>query len=229
MKKVLVIVVTHNGMRWLERCLSSVPEVDVYVQFSRWGLTVSLTHMYYFNGRFFNFAQKDFYGGGNSNNTELHLQYRVSDELPLSVDWYTHIASEDGYIVDENGDFAGRTLAEGTDSKNYTIRRAYSSYLQIGYDFRLPYDITIPVRIGMTPWRSRYTQYERRAAVNCIAVSIEKKFSLDICSINIFARAMLNPDRISKSNVWVKISERDWHRNEYNSHLMGNIGIGVWF
>ena len=31
MKKVLVIVVTHNGMRWLERCLSSVPEVDVYV------------------------------------------------------------------------------------------------------------------------------------------------------------------------------------------------------
>ena len=31
MKKVLVIVVTHNGMRWLERCLSSVALADVYV------------------------------------------------------------------------------------------------------------------------------------------------------------------------------------------------------
>ena len=32
MKKVLVIVVTYNGMKWLERCLSSVAgEADVYV------------------------------------------------------------------------------------------------------------------------------------------------------------------------------------------------------
>lgn len=31
MRKVLVIVVTHNGMHWLERCLSSVAKVDVYV------------------------------------------------------------------------------------------------------------------------------------------------------------------------------------------------------
>ena len=32
MKRVLVIVVTHNGMRWLERCLSSVAgDADLYV------------------------------------------------------------------------------------------------------------------------------------------------------------------------------------------------------
>ena len=31
MRKVLVIVVTHNGMRWLESCLSSVAKEDVYV------------------------------------------------------------------------------------------------------------------------------------------------------------------------------------------------------
>ncbi len=31
MKKVLVIVVTHNGMHWLESCLSSVAKEDVYV------------------------------------------------------------------------------------------------------------------------------------------------------------------------------------------------------
>lgn len=32
MKRVLVIVVTYNGMRWLERCLGSVPPwADVYV------------------------------------------------------------------------------------------------------------------------------------------------------------------------------------------------------
>ena len=31
MRKVLVIVVTHNGMHWLERCLSSVAMTDVYV------------------------------------------------------------------------------------------------------------------------------------------------------------------------------------------------------
>lgn len=31
MKKVLVIVVTHNGMHWLERCLSSVEGKDLYV------------------------------------------------------------------------------------------------------------------------------------------------------------------------------------------------------
>jgi len=31
MKKVLVIIVSHNGMNWLERCLSSVATRDVYV------------------------------------------------------------------------------------------------------------------------------------------------------------------------------------------------------
>lgn len=31
MKRVLVIVVTHNGMRWLERCLSSVAGEDLYI------------------------------------------------------------------------------------------------------------------------------------------------------------------------------------------------------
>ena len=31
MKRVLVIIVTYNGMRWLERCLGSVQDADVFV------------------------------------------------------------------------------------------------------------------------------------------------------------------------------------------------------
>ncbi|MBQ9706141.1 MAG: hypothetical protein IJV55_08170 [Paludibacteraceae bacterium] len=206
------------------------PEVDVYIGFSRCGFTLELTHMHYFDGTpFFRFSQRDLYGGGNANNTELHFQWRVSDRLPLSLDWYTHIGSEDGYVVDADGNYVGLFPPEGVPADGMTVRRAFSSYLQLGYDFALPYDITIPVRVGMTPWKSRYTRYEGGATVNCISVSLEKVFRLGFGRINIFGRAMLNPDRISKNNVFVPLDGRDWHINDKNPHLVGTIGLGMWF
>lgn len=206
------------------------PEIDTYIRFSRWGLTINLIHMHYFDGsKFFDFKQKNIYGKGNSNNTELHIMYRVSDRLPLSFEWYTHIGSEDGFVVDESDNFVARQLQAGASTDGLRIKRAFSTYIQLGYDFQLPHGILLPVRLGMTPWRSRYTQYEKSFAVCCISLSLEKTFDLKVCRLNIFGRAMLNPDRINSENVIVRISQRNWHNNQTNSHLNGTLGIGVWF
>ena len=206
------------------------PEVDFYIGFSRWGLTIELTHMHYFGGnKFFDFSQKDIYGGGNTNNTELHLKYRISDRLPISIDWYTHIGSEDGFVVDMSDNFVAKQLHTGESAEGLRVKRAFSSYFQLGYDINLPLGILLPVKIGMTPWRSRYTQYEKSFAVCMISIGLEKSFDLGICKINVFGKAMLNPDRIKSDNVIVKISERDLRYNDKNSHLVGTIGMGVWF
>ena len=204
------------------------PEVDVYLRFSRWGFTIDLVHMHYFNSKFFDFSQKSIYGKGNANNTELHLSYRISDKIPFIVEWYTHIGSEDGYVVDQQGNFLCKALSEGADPTGKSVKRAFSSYLQLGYDFALPYDITIPIRLGMTPWRSRYTQYEGTFAVCCISASIEKVFRFEHFNLKIFGRAMFNPDRVNKDNIIVNLWQRNWQVNQYNSHLNGTLGVGIW-
>ena len=206
------------------------PEMDTYISFSRWGLLLKVTHMHYFNGsRFFDFRQKDIYGGGNSNNTELTIGYRVSDKLPLSIEWNTHIGSEDGYVVDQTDNFVKRQLDPTDNAQGLRVKRAFSTYIQIGYDFTLPYQIELPVKLGMTPWRSRYTHYEGSFAVCMISLGLRRDFDLNICKLNVFGTVTLNPNRINQDNLIVRISERDFTDNRTSSHLCGMIGMGVWF
>lgn len=181
------------------------PEVDVSVGFSRWGFKLFVIHMCYFDGTgFFDF--KNAAPGQAGNTTELRAGYKVSSKLPLSILWCTRFTSRDGYIAEDG-----------------TLQRAWSSYLELGYDFALPYDMTLMARVGMTPWKSLYTGYEGDFALNNIALTLRKDWSLSAhCGLHLSADIMLNPWRITRENIRWSAS------NPYDQRLNANISCGIY-
>ena len=164
------------------------PEVDMTLGFSRWGLTVMFMHMYYFdrytngkNSRYFdfnNYSSPQHEGGITQ---EWRVKYRVSDALPISVLWCTRTWGRDGYY-------------ELNKLGKPELKRAYSSYLELGYDFYLPKDLTLEARIGMTPWKSMYTWYTSDFAVCNVSAKLNWHKDLsDHCMMTAFANLMLNP------------------------------------
>lgn len=181
------------------------PEVDVSIGFSRWGFKLFVIHMCYFDGTgFFDF--KNAAPGQAGNTTELRAGYKVSSKLPLSILWCTRFTSRDGYLAEDG-----------------TLQRAWSSYLELGYDFALPYDMTLMARVGMTPWKSLYTGYEGDFAVNNIALTLRKDWSLSAhCGLHLSADIMLNPWRITRENIQWSAS------NPYDQRLNANISCGIY-
>ena len=182
-----------------------LPEVDISVGFSRWGFRLFVIHMCYFDGTgLFDFKQAA--PGQPGNTTELRAGYKVSSKLPLSILWCTRFTSRDGYLLDDG-----------------TVKRAWSSYLELGYDFALPYDMTLSARLGMTPWKSLYTGYQGDFAVNNIALTLRKDWSLSAhCGLHLSADLMLNPWRISRENIRWSATEPGEQR------LNANISCGVY-
>lgn len=182
-----------------------LPEVDISVGFSRWGFRLFIIHMCYFDGTgLFDFKQAA--PGQPGNTTELRAGYKVSSKLPLSILWCTRFTSRDGYLLDDG-----------------TVKRAWSSYLELGYDFALPYDMTLSARLGMTPWKSLYTGYQGDFAVNNIALTLRKDWSLSAhCGLHLSADLMLNPWRISRENIRWSATEPGEQR------LNANISCGVY-
>ena len=178
------------------------PEVDFSIGFSRWGLNIYFIHMYYFDyytdgkmSRFFDFGN---HGPGEGGTTsEWRISYRVSDNLPLSILLCTRTFGRDGYY--QNGE----------------LKRAYSSYIELGYDFKLPYDLCLAARLGMTPWTSCYTGFQGTFAVCNISARLNWTYELsshwNVCP---FAHLMLNPYDLS----------HDACINGKNNPVLWNIG-----
>ncbi|MBQ7191762.1 MAG: hypothetical protein IJS00_02710 [Paludibacteraceae bacterium] len=183
------------------------PEVDMTIGFSRWGLTVMFMHMYYFdryknfdgslggNSRYFDFSNAA-PGGGITQ--EWRIKYRVSDALPISILWCTRTWGRDGYMV--NGDDTQISIDEYNAMSDpdsiaavHTVR-AYSSYLELGYDIALPRNLVLEARVGMTPWKSMYTGYTADFAVCNVSAKLNwhKEIS-EHCLMTAFANLMLNP------------------------------------
>lgn len=187
------------------------PEIDVTLEFSRWGLTLGITHLFYFDGSgYFNFKEID--PELNSTQTEVHAGFDLSElceKAPLHIDWYTQILGGDGYMKDGQ------------------MKRAYSTYFEVGWNQSLPLDFSLDVTVGMTPWKSLYTFYDGNFAVNNVSLKLNKAFNVkDIVEFDIFAQGMVNTYNIDKSNLIVKIVDRD---ETLYSHLNGLIGLGIWF
>lgn len=192
------------------------PEVDVSIGFSRWGLDIKYMHMYYFdnysNGNmthFFDFKDPEDGVGGVTG--EWRIRYQVSSKLPLSILLCTRTWGRDGYFVEHE---------DGTRTR----KRAYSSYIELGYDFRLPWELTLAARVGMTPWKSTYTGYQGDFAIVNVNAKLIRSWDIaDRCRMNVFAELMLNPYDISRSS-WDK---------EYTSVAGGrqclwNVGCGFY-
>ena len=185
-----------------------MPEVDLTASLQIFGLTLGATHYYYFGGTPFWSGLED--EGGSQ--TEVQIGYHFGSFTPAQFyfNWYTMVAGNDvWYDADDRA------------------HRAWSTYIELGYQFEFPYDITLDLQLGMTPWRSTYTNYEGKFAVNNISARIGKTWNVgDVCDIELFALGSINTYKINKFNCFV------WEAGDYKLYqqrLNGTIGLGFWF
>ncbi len=184
------------------------PELDVYLSYSKYGITFTLMEMYYFDryadgtpSLFFDYSNHEPGGGGVT--TELRLKYRVSDRLPLSLLWCTRFSGRDGYYV---------TMPAASSESDKQLKRAYSTYIELGYDFSLPWDLTLATRLGITPWKSLYTGFEGNFAVVNTEAKLTRSWQVaNHLQVNGLIDVVVNPYSAKTSKV------------------LWNIGFGIQF
>lgn len=189
-----------------------IPELDVILSYSFYGATIGFTHYYYCDGgNFFSWESAESLAeSGNGSQTEINVGYTLKDlvDVDFFINWNTFIAGND--------------LNENEDG---TVKRAYSSYFELGYNHDLPLGFTLGGVVGMSPWKSDYYMNDGFAVVN-IGLSLNKEWETDVCTIDLYAQGSLNPDGINKENTYIK-DAGDFKL--YNQKLNGLIGLGIWF
>lgn len=186
------------------------PEVDIIFGFARWGLDASVMYVYNFNRPFFDFENHP--DGGNG--LEVRLRYTVSSKLPLSFLWATRVAASDGYL----------RPSETIPGREDTVR-AYSSYAELSYTQPLPYRMSVYVAVGITPWKSFYTGYQRGFAVQNVEVRFRKDWEVtNRCGMMLQGTLSINPSALAadrNSYQWDPLSPSGQSVN-------ANISFGVY-
>ena len=196
-----------------------VPEMDIMINFNVGGLILGATHYYYFGGTpFFSKLEDD---GGSQ--TEVMVGLRFGDFCKakgLYIDYHMMVAGNDVYYKNTYN-----KEGELIDSK---AKRAWSTYIEAGYEAEFEHDITLAIALGFTPWRSLYTDYEGKFAVNNISLRFGKTWNVaEIVDIELFALGSINTWEINKDNCFA------WTAGDYKlgaaQRLNGTIGLGFWF
>ena len=187
------------------------PEVDLMIGFSRWGLNINYLHCFYFDQysdgtptRFFDF--KNYPRGGGGTTGEWRISYRVSDCIPLSVLVACRTFSRDGYYEDASLQFSERPMGYSLEEKG-ELKRAYSTYIELGYDFDLTQDWLLAARVGVTPAKSLYTRFQGDFAVTMLQLKLTKTWTLDYGAMTAFANLMLQPWQVTRDNLIRPIDE----------------------
>lgn len=173
------------------------PELDLMIGFSRWGLNINYLYCFYFDQypdgtptRFFDFRNHPRGGGGTTG--EWRVSYRVSDKIPLSCLVAFRTFGRDGYML--NGE----------------LKRAYSTYIELGYDFALGENWQLDTRVGFTPAKSLYTRFEGDFAVTLVGLKLHKTWAVrgerreakgEGPVVKAFAHVMLQPWQVTKENL----------------------------
>lgn len=201
-----------------------IPEVDVFASFSFFGAHIGST---YFNFFTFDPTTKKY---DYSYNWDVEVGYDFGEllDFPLYINWYTNIGLPNNktncdFIYDEVE--TGEVDEEGNSIMKETQKRAWSSYLEIGYTHTFPYDITLDGKIGMSPWRSDDVYFNQKFAVINLSLRLEKEWEFDACTLTLFGEGCLNPDLESPKIVLNTAGTE----KQYLQPLSGNIGLGVWF
>ena len=199
------------------------PELDVTIGYDNYGLKLDLTHLYYFYG------DKYFKGLGDANNEysestiEVHAGLDVGEWasiVPLTVDWYTTVLGYDP-VLDENGNVVL--------NENGNAKRAYSTYIELGYDITLPLEIVLGIKVGFTPWKGMFTDYAevwkngQTVGINNIQLRAEREFELGGIYLNVWGEAMFNCYGVNKDNIIKTFGEAS------SQKLNACIGVGVYF
>ena len=179
------------------------PEVDFTLGFSRWGINLYALYIHNFQHGFFDFRP---YESGR-NRLEVGLRYTVSSKLPLSFLWATRFTDADTYI--QNGD---------------TIH-AYSSYAEISYTQHFAYGLSLYGAVGITPWKSQYTNYQRGFAVQLVELRLRKDWTVsEHCGLMLQGVFCVNPSALAADK-----SSAEWHPyNPGNQAINANITFGVY-
>ena len=199
------------------------PELDLTIGFSRWGVTVLYMHMYYFDyykdgtrSKFFDFRNQAPGGGGSTG------EWRVLYGTPV----YT---SPKGLTTSVNALCGVRTFGrDGYYDANGELKRAYSSYIEVGCDQELGEKWTFGARVGITPAKSLYTGFQGDFAVTLVGLKLNKKWDLGkkqnashaptkcvgeskggrgAGSLNAYAHMMLQPWQVNKDNLILPITQ----------------------
>ena len=190
------------------------PELDITIGYDDYGVQVDLTHLYYFGG-------DSYFGKGGFNaeeqvtgsTMEAHFGFHLGDlveKIPLSLDWYTTIYGDDCY-QDKNGEW----------------KRAWSTYIEVGYDFNLPLGMTLGAHIGIVPWLSSYTDYKevwksaKTVAINNIDLRLERNFQIKDLYLGIWGEMMLNCYGVNKNNLTTTLN------NKFDQHFNWRIGVSL--
>ena len=199
------------------------PELDVTIGYDNYGLKLDLTHFYYFYG------DKYFKGLGDANNEysestiEVHAGIDVGEWasiVPLTVDWYTTVLGYDP-VLDENGNVVL--------NENGNAKRAYSTYIELGYDITLPLEIVLGIKVGFTPWKGMFTDYAevwkngQTVGINNLQLRAEREFELGGIYLNVWGEAMFNCYGVNKDNIIKTFGEAS------SQKLNACIGVGVYF
>lgn len=199
------------------------PELDITIGYDNYGFMLDLTHLYYFGG------EKYFMGLADANNVfststmELHAGINIgewTEVLPLSIDWYTTMLGYDPVLGED-----GRPELNASGN----AKRAYSTYIQLGYDIDLPLDIVLGIKVGFTPWKGMYSDYEevwtngRTVGFNNLQLRAEREFDLNHLYINVWGEAMFNCYGVNRNNIILPIGQGA------DQKLNGCIGVGIYF
>ncbi len=153
------------------------PEVDISIGFNRWGLNAYVLFIHNFNTGFFDF--NNYHDRGNR--LELDVRYTVSSKIPLSFLWATRLSASDGYLNE-----AGEVV------------RAYSSYAEISYTQKLPYGLSLYGAVGISPWRSVYSRFERGFCVPNIDLRLRRDWDLSPhLGMMLISQISINPSAIA--------------------------------
>lgn len=198
------------------------PEMDITIGYDNYGVQIDLTHLYYFGGDPF------FPRGGfkpepeeeSSSTMEAHIGFHLGDiieAVPLSIDWHTTVFGAD-YYINEAGE----------------AERAWSTYIQVGYDLNLPLDFVLGAKVGITPWKGLYSNYNevwknaKTVAINNVNLRLERAFEWENLYLGVWGECMLNCYGIDKNNLKTELSNAiNDFESDNNSYQRLNWCVGV--
>jgi hypothetical protein len=196
------------------------PEVDVTIGFSRWGFSVYYLHMYYFD-RYANGEMSRYFDFNNHAKGGTTGEWRVAYTRPV----YTN---KRGWTTSVNGLCAFRTFGRDGyyDDATGELKRAYSTYIEVGVDQTFGQGWSLAARLGITPAKSMYTGYQGDFAVTLVGLKLNKSWELSAVSgrgvkgerleargekkagrLNAFAHVMLQPWQVNVDNVILPIKQ----------------------
>lgn len=192
---------------------SFAPEVDLTLSYSIVGLTVGACHYHYFDGSpFFSFDKE------SGNQTEVYAEFNLADvaeDYPFHVGWYTLVGGGDTY-----------DQINGTDT---TQARAFSTYIDVSYEFGLPLGFSITPTVGMSPWRSMYNYYEEGFSVNNVQLRADWKLELfKHAEIDVYAQVALNTAGITKDNI-ITGFDKTYSTDKFSQRLNAGVGVCISF